>query len=48
MLVLAGYGLWDEGTMLIPINGTASGDEFGWSVDLYCDRALIGSIGSDE
>ena len=34
--------------MLIPINGTASGYEFGWSVALSGDRDLIGAIGSDE
>ena len=48
MFVLVGDGSWDEGTMLIPINGTASGYEFGWSVALSGDRDLIGAIGSDE
>ena len=48
VLVFAGDVSWDEGTMLIPINGTASGYEFGWSVALSGDRDLIGAIGSDE
>ena len=30
--------------MLIPINGTASGYEFGWSVALSGDRDLIGAM----
>ena len=44
IFVLAGDGSWDDGTMLIPINGIASGDEFGRSVALSGDRALIGAI----
>ena len=48
VFVLAGDGLWDEGTRLIPINGIASGDEFGRSVALYGGRALIGAVRSDE
>ena len=48
MFVLAGDRLWDEGTRLIPINGIASGDEFGKSVALSGDRALIGAPSSDE
>ena len=46
--VLAGDGSWDEGTRLIPINGIASADRFGWSVALSGDRALIGARYSDE
>ena len=48
MIVLAGDGSWDEGTNLIPRNGISSGDWFGWSVDLYDDRDLIGAYLSDE
>ena len=40
--------MWDEGTNLVPINGIASGDEFGQWVALSGDRVLIGDIGSDE
>ena len=43
VLVLAGDGSWDEGTRIIPINGIASGDWFGWSVALSGDRSLIGT-----
>ena len=43
VFVLAEDGSWDEGTRLIPRNGTFSGYEFGWLVSLSGDSALIGS-----
>ena len=46
--VLAGDGSWDEGTRLIPRNGIAPGDYFGYAVALSGDRALIGAHFSDE
>ena len=48
VFVLAGDGSWDEGTRLIPRNVTVSGDEFGRSVALSGDRALIGARWRDE
>ena len=48
MFILAGNGLWDKGTKLVPRNGIASGDWFDQSVSLFGYRALIGAVGSDE
>ena len=48
VFVLAGDGSWDEGTRLIPRNGIAPGDYFGYAVALSGDRALIGAHFSDE
>ena len=42
---LAEDGSWDEGTRLIPRNGTFSGYEFGQLVSLSGDSALIGARG---
>ena len=48
VFVLAGYGLWDEGTKLVSRNGITSGDWFGNAVDLSGDMYLIGAYVSDE
>ena len=40
---LTGDVSWDKRTSLVPRNVISSEDEFGWSVALSGDRALIGT-----
>ena len=41
MFVLAGDGLWDEGTRLITRNGNSAGYYFRYPVALYGDKSLV-------
>ena len=48
MFVLAGDRSWDKKTRIIPRNGIALEYDFGCSVALSGDRAIIGAYNSDE
>ena len=42
-----GTGTWDSGTKIVA-SDAAAGDEFGWSVAIDGDYAIVGAIGNDD